>query len=155
MKIENRTEIQKAQKALKPKSKTSKNQFCLGTMVAAETVDFLVFLGKSWTLEPRHSNIKLFPRKKLFFAMHGLEIFQPSKLFPGKSWFLEPKPAKIHFFTRKKLVSLEKTNLFLGELKIKFFSSHHSSNKSWIFSFLDLPSFVSPSGKHMILIEYF
>ena len=84
----------------------------------------------------------------MFFAIHGLE-------FSGKSSFLEPKPAKILLFTGKNLVSLEKTNLFLGELKIKFFSSYHSSNKSWIFFFLDLPSFVSPSRKHMILIEYF
>ena len=50
--MENRKEIQKAQKA---------------PMVAAEKVVFWVFLGKSWFFQEKPS----FPRKKLVFAMTG------------------------------------------------------------------------------------
>ena len=71
--MENRKEIQKAQKAPKKQKKT----FWV-TIVAAE---------KNWFFG--------FPRKKVVvFAMHGLYFFWKTNFFLGKSWFLKLRPLK-------------------------------------------------------------
>ena len=116
-------DIQKAQKASKPK-KTTK-PIVGGTMVAAEK---MFFFG--------------FPRKRLVFAMHGLQFCWKTNFFLRKSWFWELRPLKNQLFPKEKLVFLGKTNFFLGKPKENnFFSSHHSSSKSWFCCFFGFGAF--------------
>ena len=116
--MENRKEIQKAQKAPKPKKKTF-----WATIVAAKKVGFfgfprkkLVFprktnfsLGKSWFLEVVGSKNQLFPTKKLWRLQRmAFNCFLENKLFPRKKLVFEAQAfEKPNFFLRKSWFFLE------------------------------------------------